>query len=87
MKCSLENTTLSYTLINDMSTTLVSPVMNTQKRKRTVVSYAQPDQLADLLSDDEDTATIPHDESSGDESGNDDRTYSRHKVWLGCKSI
>ena len=53
---------------------------NLQKRKRTVVSYAQPDQLAELLGDDEDIATVPYHESSDDESDNDDRTYSRHKV-------
>lgn len=57
--------------------------MNPQKRKRTVASYAQPDQLADLLSDDEHTTATACVESSGDESDNGDRTYSRHKVSAG----
>jgi len=56
--------------------------MNAPKRKRTVVSYTEPDQLADLLMDDENIATVPSDESSDDESDNDDRTYSKNKVCL-----
>lgn len=55
--------------------------MNPQKRKRTVVSYVEPDPLADLMiDDDDDITTIPMDESSEDESDNDDRTYSKNKV-------
>lgn len=65
-----------------MSITSVSPISNFQKRKRTVVSYAQLDPLADLMSDDEDITAISHYGSSDDESDNDDRTYSRRKVWL-----
>jgi hypothetical protein len=57
-------------------------MMNPHKRKRTVVSYAQPDPLSDL-SDDEDVATVPCDNDSDDESDNDDRTYIRHKVRSG----
>jgi hypothetical protein len=83
MECLPESTTLAYTSIRKMSTTPVPSVMNTQKRKRTVVSYAQPDPLSDIFSDDEDIATVPCDDSSDDESDNDDRTYSRHKVCFG----
>jgi hypothetical protein len=54
--------------------------MSRQKRKRTVTSYAELDQLPDLLSDDDDIATVSHDESSDDDSDNDDRTYSKNKV-------
>ena len=57
-------------------------MLNPQKRKRTVVSYAQLDPLADLMSDNEDIATVSYYESSADESDNDDRTYSRRKVCL-----
>jgi hypothetical protein len=63
-----------------MSSTSATPAMNHQKRKRTVVSYAELDQLPDVFSDDDDVTTIPHDESSGNESENDDRTYSKNKV-------
>jgi hypothetical protein len=56
--------------------------MHPQKRKRTVVSYAQLDPLADLLNDDEDITVLPNDESSDDESDNDDRTYSRRNVCI-----
>ena len=56
--------------------------MNPQKRKRTVVSYAELDQSPDLFSDDEDITIVPHDESSDDESDDDDRTYSKNKVYL-----
>lgn len=56
---------------------------NPQKRKRTVVSYAQLDPLADLLSDDEDVTMVSCHESSDDESENDDRTYSRRRVCFG----
>lgn len=63
-----------------MSTTISSQMLNPQKRKRTVVSYAQLDPLADLLSDDEDMTTVSCHGSSDDESDNDDRTYSRYKV-------
>ena len=59
-------------------------MLNPQKRKRTVVSYAQLDALADLMSDDEDITAVPHYDSRDDESDNDDRTYSRRKVWLDC---
>ncbi|KAM0716678.1 hypothetical protein Q7P37_008123 [Cladosporium fusiforme] len=62
-----------------MSTTSDFSVTHPQKRKRTVVSYAQFDQLADLLSDGENDATISSGESSGDDSENDDRTYSRRR--------
>jgi hypothetical protein len=63
-----------------MSTILAIPAMNFQKRKRNIVSYAELDQLPDLFGDDEDIIAVPQDESSDDESDNDDRTYSRHKV-------
>lgn len=56
--------------------------MNSQKRKRNIVSYAELDQLPDLSSDDDDITTIPRDGGSGDESENDDRTYSKNKVRL-----
>lgn len=65
-----------------MSITSASPISNLQKRKRTVVSYAQADPLVDSMSDDEDITAISHYDSSDDESDNDDRTYSRRKVWL-----
>jgi hypothetical protein len=65
-----------------MPTTSATPAMTPQKRKRTVVSYAELDQLPDLFSDDEDITTVPRDESSEDESDNDDRTYSKNKVYL-----
>jgi len=55
-------------------------MLNPHKRKRTVVSYAQVDPLADLLSDDEDVSMVSSHESSDDESDNDDRTYSRRRV-------
>lgn len=63
-----------------MSVTSACQVSNPQKRKRTVVSYVQLDPLADLMSDDEETISVSCQESSDDESDNDDRTYSRHKV-------
>jgi hypothetical protein len=66
-----------------MSITSASQMLNPQKRKRTVVSYAQLDPLADLLSDDEDIASDSYHQSSDAESDNDDRTYSRHKVCPG----
>lgn len=53
-----------------------------RKRKRTLVSYAEVDQLADLLSEEEDDVSNQYLESSDDESDNDDRTYSRRKVCL-----
>jgi hypothetical protein len=65
-----------------MSANPISSMLNRQKRKRTVVSYAQLDPLADLMSDDEDITAAPYFESGDDESDNDDRTYSRHKVWF-----
>jgi hypothetical protein len=80
MECCPETNNLNHTSTNRMSTISTTPAMNTQKRKRTVVSYAELDQLPDLFSDDDDTTTVPCDESSGDESDNDDRTYSRNKV-------
>jgi len=55
-------------------------MLNPQKRKRTVVSYAEVDPLAYLLSDDEDVTMVSCHESSDDESDNDDRTYSRRRV-------
>jgi hypothetical protein len=70
-----------------MSTIPATPVMNPQKRKRTVVSYAELDQLPDLFSDDEDITTVPNDENSDDESDNDDRTYSKNKVTFGPVQI
>ena len=51
-----------------------------RKRKRTIVSYAEVDQLADVLSEEEDDVSKQSPESSDDESDNDDRTYSRRKV-------
>lgn len=66
-----------------MSTTNAPLATNRQKRKRAIISYAQLDQLADILSDNEDVAGIPCDELSDDDSDNDDRTYSRHKVRAG----
>jgi hypothetical protein len=88
MKCSFEKTTSSIThpqpqSDTEMSTVLAIPAMNPQKRKRNIVSYAELDQLPDLFSDDEDMTAVPHDESSNDESDNDDRTYSKHKVDFG----
>ena len=62
-------------------------MLNPQKRKRTVVSYAQLDPLVDLLSDDEDMNTTFSHGSSDDESDNDDRTYSRHKVCYGYSQL
>lgn len=70
-----------------MSATTSSQMLYPQKRKRTVVSYAQLDPLADLLSDDEDITTVSCRESSDDESDNDDRTYSKHKVHSGYSQI
>lgn len=62
-------------------------MLNPQKRKRTVVSYAQLDPLADMLSDDEDITAVSCNESSNDESDNGDRTYTRHKVCYGYSQI
>jgi hypothetical protein len=71
---------LPYTSISNMSTTSTTQILNPQKRKRTVVSYAQVDPLADLLIDDEDVTMDSCPESSDDESDDDDRTYSRRRV-------
>jgi hypothetical protein len=80
MECCPENINLNHTQTNAMSATSATAMMNPQKRKRTVVSYAELDQLPDLFSDNDDATINPCDESSGDESDNDDRTYSRNKV-------
>jgi hypothetical protein len=85
MKCSFKNIILIQPQAHPtikMSTIPATPAMGLQKRKRTVVSYAELDQTPDLFSDDEDITTVPHNENSGDESDNDDRTYSKHKVDL-----
>jgi hypothetical protein len=62
---------------------IASAMSNAQKRKRTVASYVHIDPLADLLGDDENITSESCHESSDDESDNDDRTYSRHKVCVG----
>ena len=51
-----------------------------RKRKRAVVSYAEIDPLVDILSDEEDDVANQADETNDDESDEDDRTYSKHKV-------
>jgi len=63
-----------------MSTTISTPSMAIGKRKRPVVSYAEDDDLGGLLGDMKGHEANGLDQSSGDESGNDDRTYSTRKV-------
>ena len=65
-----------------MSTTNSTPSMNVGKRKRPVVSYAEDDGLGGLLGDMDGHEANVLDQSSGDESDNDDRTYSTRKVRL-----
>ena len=83
MECCPETDIVNHTSTSRMSTTSTTPVMNPQKRKRTVVSYAELDQLPVLFSDDDDIVEMSRDESSDDASDNDDRTFSRNKVCSG----
>ena len=52
----------------------------TGKRKRTVVSYADDRSSDAIWSDVGEDQDITSDQDSGDESDNDDRTYSSRKV-------
>lgn len=63
-----------------MSTMSTTPATTIGKRKRTVTSYAEVDDLDGILDDTHGNAGPDLGADDGDESDNDDRTYSSRKV-------
>lgn len=63
-----------------MSANPSTPSMTIGKRKRTVVSYAEDDSYRGMLGESQDEAAPTLNQSSGNESDDNDRTWSTRKV-------